>query len=244
VLCLHGFTGTPYEVQPLARVLADAGHRVSAPLLPGHGQDVSTLARTTWHDWAAAADAEVTTLRVNSQRPVAIVGASMGGLLAIHIARRRPADVAALVLLAPPLRFNPIAAHGLAILTRVARLAGATDRVVVPKAFGADVRDVSVRAGIPTLHRYPLRALSTLADLMASATEDLAYVKAPVLLVQGRHDRTVPRGAVDEVAARLGSCVCDRISLEHSGHLVALDYDREALGRAVVTFLSTKARAS
>ena len=243
VVCLHGFTGTPYEVQPLADVLAGAGHSLLSPLLPGHGLDVSALARSSWHDWAAAADEAVSALVMQTGSPVAIVGASMGGLLAIHLARRRPADVAALVLLSPPLRFKPITVHGLSLLSRIARLAGMADHVVVPKAFGADVRDASVREQIPTLQGYPLRGLSSLAELMTSAAADLAHVRTPALLVHGQHDRTVPRKTVDEIAARLGSSLCERLCLERSGHLVALDYDRAELGRAVLRFLSRMAHA-
>jgi carboxylesterase len=243
VVCLHGFTGTPYEMQPLARVLESAGHPLSAPLLPGHGKSVSDLARSTWRDWAAAAGNAVSALAAESGSPVAIVGASMGSLLAIHLARRRPAEISALVLLAPPLRFKPIEARGLAVLERLARFAGVADRVLVPKAFGADVRDPRARAQVPTLHMYPLQALLTLAELMTAAAADLEHLQTPVLLVHGRHDRTVPRAAVDEIAARLGPSVCERICLERSGHLVALDYDQAALADAVLAFLSSKARA-
>ena len=37
VLCIHGLTGTPYEVRPLAEALADRGLRARGPLLAGHG---------------------------------------------------------------------------------------------------------------------------------------------------------------------------------------------------------------
>jgi carboxylesterase len=244
VLCLHGFTGTPFELQPLALALASAGHSVSTPLLPGHGRGVSDLARATWQDWTAATHEAVEALTGQTGKPVAIVGASMGALLAIHVARRRPQDVAALVLLAPPLRFKPIAARGLALISRIANLAGVADRFVVPKAFGADIRDSSIRATVPTLRQYPLKGLATLADLMTSVAADLEHVRTPVMLVHGRHDRTVARTIVDEVASRLTSTVCERVCLERSGHLVALDYDRQALGRAVVAFINKQERAT
>ncbi|MEO1622823.1 MAG: hypothetical protein AAFU53_17535 [Cyanobacteria bacterium J06632_3] len=37
VVCVHGFTGVPYEVMPVARACAEAGMGAIAPLLPGHG---------------------------------------------------------------------------------------------------------------------------------------------------------------------------------------------------------------
>src|SRR5512143_863129 len=50
-LLIHGFTGTPYEVRPLAEHLAGRGLEVATPVLPGHGQDAAALNRTTWRDW-------------------------------------------------------------------------------------------------------------------------------------------------------------------------------------------------
>src|SRR5580704_15003176 len=37
VLVLHGFTGSPFSMRPLADKLAEAGYAVELPRLPGHG---------------------------------------------------------------------------------------------------------------------------------------------------------------------------------------------------------------
>src|SRR5688572_7729976 len=54
-LCLHGFTGTPFEVRPLAEALAAQGYTTLAPVLAGHGGTVDDLAGTTHADWLASA---------------------------------------------------------------------------------------------------------------------------------------------------------------------------------------------
>ena len=46
VLCLHGLTGTPFEVRPLAEALGTAGYTVEVPLLAGHGATLRDLAAT------------------------------------------------------------------------------------------------------------------------------------------------------------------------------------------------------
>src|SRR5512140_677964 len=93
-LCLHGFTGTPYDVAPVARALAEAGFAVSAPLLAGHGTDVAALAASTWNDWVESAEAALVRIKAASDgSPVSLVGFSMGGLLALRLARTRPYDV-------------------------------------------------------------------------------------------------------------------------------------------------------
>src|SRR2546428_11994973 len=87
VLCLHGFTGTPFDVEALARALESRGHLVAAPTLPGHGGSVNDLAATTADDWLSGADAALTRLADAGGARVAIAGASIGALLALRLAR-------------------------------------------------------------------------------------------------------------------------------------------------------------
>jgi carboxylesterase len=243
VLCLHGFTGTPFELQPLADAMASAGYVVRSPLLPGHGEDARALAATGWPEWMAGADAALSDLRERTAQPVVIIGGSMGGLLALRLARARPRDVAALVLLAPPLRMRRVEQYGVRVLELIARAAGLGGAATVPKTCGVDVRDPEMRARVPSLREYPLAALANLSALMQSVGEALPGVQAPTLLVHGRLDQTVPLSTSDEIAARLGSAVCERLYLEHSAHLLALDYDRSTLAAAVAAFLDRVAPA-
>src|SRR5687768_898804 len=101
VLCVHGFTGTPYEMRYLGQRLHDRGLTVVGPALPGHTTTVEDLDATTWRDWAAAVDEAFDALRARCRR-VAVVGQSLGGLLSLYLASRRP-EVAAVASLAAPL---------------------------------------------------------------------------------------------------------------------------------------------
>src|SRR5438477_5580237 len=85
VLCLHGFTGTPFEVRPLAEALAARGFTVSAPALAGHCGTLDELACTGWPDWLASAEQALDRLLAEvGGRPVAVAGFSLGGLLALR----------------------------------------------------------------------------------------------------------------------------------------------------------------
>jgi hypothetical protein len=44
-LCLHGLTGTPYEIRPIGEALAAAGVRAIGPLLPGTVERTGARAR-------------------------------------------------------------------------------------------------------------------------------------------------------------------------------------------------------
>ena len=62
-LLVHGFTGTPQNVRPLADYLARRGLAVSAPRMPGHGTTVEDLDATGPQDWLGAAEDALAELR-------------------------------------------------------------------------------------------------------------------------------------------------------------------------------------
>ena len=50
VLVLHGFTGSPHSMRPIAEQLANRGYTVELPLLPGHGTAITDLIPMRWED--------------------------------------------------------------------------------------------------------------------------------------------------------------------------------------------------
>ena len=189
VLCLHGFTGTPYEVAPLARGLANAGFFVSAPMLAGHGESPTILAATRWQDWLGSAEAALERLRAASgERPVALAGFSMGGLLALRLARLHPKGISALGLMSVPLRLRDwqiVVARAWACLPtflRRGRLA------TIHKRGGSDVTDKAVRSENPALHEMPLAGIVELIELAAVVRRDLPFIHQPSLVAHGDRD--------------------------------------------------------
>ena len=94
---LHGMLGNP-EVHPFLKELAETGHRVVAPSLPGfmpspHRDDLRFL-----HDWVAALS-EVVDESGLAGAPM--VAASVGAMLALELAAVRPEAFERLVLLSP-----------------------------------------------------------------------------------------------------------------------------------------------
>jgi carboxylesterase len=243
VLCLHGFTGTPYEVAPLARSLASAGFSVSAPMLAGHGESVALLAATCWQDWLASAEVAFDQLRAASgNRPVALAGFSMGGLLALRLARLHAHSVSALVIMSAPLRLR----DGQVALARAwSHLPAFLRRgplAKIRKRGGSDVTDHEVRAENPALTEMPLAGIVELIELAVMVRRDLTLIRPPALVVHGERDRTIRLQASFELASCIASDVVERLWLPRSGHLVAVDVERTQLCEAVVRFLNLHAR--
>jgi carboxylesterase len=101
VLLLHGFAGTIADLRALGQALNRRGYTVLGTRLAGHGSSVDDLHRTVAEDWVAAARTARHSLAAQVDRLV-IVGESMGGLVALRLARE-DRSVVGLVLLAPAL---------------------------------------------------------------------------------------------------------------------------------------------
>jgi carboxylesterase len=242
VLCLHGLTGTPFEVRPLGEALAGTGYTVEAPLLAGHGKDVAALAATSSADWLRSAEQAFQALARRTGRRVALVGFSMGGLLALQLARAHADQVAALVVMSAPLRLRSFQVRGIRLLCRVPVALRVGPLGTIPKLSGSDVSDPEMRRQNPGLPAFPLGSLESLLALMADTRALLPSVTAPTLVVHGRQDHTVPLEDSFELTGSLGSPVVERLWLERSFHLVALDVERGKLSDAVTRFLVQHAR--
>jgi carboxylesterase len=226
VLLIHGFTGTPFEVRPLGEALAGRGLRAVGPLLAGHGADAAALNRTTWRDWLGAV-AEVR----DAIRPVALVGLSLGGLLALELARAQP-DLAALCLLATPLWLSPARVF-------VAR-AAARFVASVPKIGGSDIRDRAVKAVFPSLNAFPLAALGSLLELMPLVRSHVPEITAPALILHGRRDHVAPFACAEELHARIGSRDKRFVPLSRSFHILPVDVERDHVAREVGGFIAER----
>lgn len=189
VLVLHGFTSHPIlTMGPLPQTLREAGLNVAQPTLPGHGTRPEDLRGVRWQDWLQTAREAYLAL----PEPRAVVGLSMGGLLAGWLAAEH--KTAALVALAP----------ALGLKNRMAYLAPLL-HFLKPWAFSTDpAEEARRRAKSPNYPNFPTSALAQLVALQQSVPELLPRVWAPALVLEATHDDTVPEAAVRRYYALIG----------------------------------------
>ncbi|MDX2161580.1 MAG: alpha/beta fold hydrolase [bacterium] len=221
---VHGFPGTPAEMRPLADVFHADGWTVSAPLLPGFGHDLETLAHRTWQEWAAAVDSAVEALRPD-HRVVMGVGLSMGGALMLHTAARGKIDAVAgvnpfwkldnaLWNLLPAIKialpnFKPFS------LMPINFDDPETRRGMAAFMPDADLDDPAVQQAVKQFS-IPTHMLDQIRAIGALAGRQGHTIRVPALIVQGAQDQLVRPALTRELAGRIASAQYREITGEHN----------------------------
>jgi carboxylesterase len=210
-LLIHGFPGTPAEVRGIGKALAENGWHARAPLLPGFGTDIVNLAEKRRKDWLEAVGAEWGALLADHD-PCVLIGFSMGGALALHLAQRHPPD--RLVLVAPFWRLPGVLPRLVPVLKRV---------LPEMRPFkNADFDTPEVQAGFqrllpdvdlddPEVRRYlqeeitlPLSVIDEVFRLGAEAHRLAKSISARSLVIQGLDDQMVRPKLTRKLVERLG----------------------------------------
>ena len=246
VVLVHGWTGAAANWVELAPLLAQR-HRVLVPDLPGHGGS-SPLPAAPNLD--AYADRVSMVAEREGMLPAVVVGHSLGGLVALRLAVRRPNEVRALVL---------AASAGIESLTRRSAF---WLTVVAWTRPGRAVSPLRALLGRRPLARGPVFTRYQVADprsltatgidgLLRSARlhtdvrspawalmrddprRELESVRCPTLVLWGARDLQVPIADAFEYARRLRAPLR---TLADTGHLLIAERP-QACAAAIESFL-------
>ena len=224
-LVLHGFTGSPVSMRPLAAALAEAGLAVEMPRLPGHGTAVEDLAETGWDDWLTEAERALAALQARTPSgKVVVAGLSMGGALTLALAQGHP-ELAGIVLINAPVAAPAELAAGIE-----AMLAGGVETI---DSIGGDIADPD--ADEVSYDATPLRPLLTMLVAGETLRDRLSEINQPTLVITSRGDHVVAPTDSDVLAEQISGPV-ERLWLDRSFHVATLDYDRVELEQRTVEF--------
>lgn len=224
VLVLHGFTGSPRSMRPLADAFAAAGMAVELPLLPGHGTTPAELAETGYPDWFAAAEAALSALKARCEA-VVVAGLSMGGTLTLDLALAHP-ELSGVVLI------NPMVDPPVPAFATMLRAAVASGTTSIP-SIGSDVAKPGVESS--GYAETPIAPMLTLFAALEAIAPRLSELTLPVLLFSSRVDHVVPPASGDLVAESVSGPL-ERVFLEQSFHVATLDHDAALIETTAVEF--------
>ncbi len=235
VLAIHGLGGGPYELTTVVDALRAEGLNVATPTLPGHEGGGPTMPASRWEDWVKTVEDAFDRLAKETKGPVAVVGFSTGGTLALGLSRVR--KVERLALLAPFLAIR----HTTWLPFKSASAVRMMVKVMpdLPRRE-PPVRDPEMRKWVASQERYrtfSLGATLSALELIERTRPEVPRVEVPALVIQGRKDSVVEPSEAQWLIDRLGSREKRLAWMDRSDHLVALDYDREHVAKDVVRFM-------
>lgn len=249
-LLIHGLGGTPLELKFVAKGLARQGFTVHCPRLAGHCGDESDLVATDWRDWYASVEAGLETLRKRCDTVIA-GGLSMGAVLALHLAAKRPSEVHGLALYAPTLwhdgwampwsvlwlRFGILSAIGHRLLCRFYSFTevepyGIKDPAIRAVVLSAMTSGDTTRAGIL---ETPGRAIFQQCELVDVVKRELKSIAAPAVLIQARDDDMASLKNSEYLQRHLRGPV-STVILDDSYHIVTVDRQRDLVIEASAAF--------
>jgi len=221
VLLIHGFTGSVAETRPMGEYLAGRGLAVRCPLLPGHGTTAEDLTHISWREWTGAVEAELEELKGHCPA-VFVGGLSLGSLLTLWLGMGHP-EIGGLILMAP----------ALAVRDKLLPLTVALRYLLKYNPLGpmadTDLGDPAACDRIWCYDQTPLWGAAEVYLLQRRVRRGLAKVRQPVLIFQGRRDIHVPPEAAEQVYHGVSSTDKTLVWLDHSGHNVLADGERETI---------------
>src|SRR6202049_4772718 len=107
---------------------------------------------------------------------------------------------------------------------------------------GDDI-DLYDPAGVEELHshgRRPMSSIHQFTRLISQVRDELAAIRAPVLLMHGGRDRTIhPDNAVEIERRLVCSADVSRVTFPRSGHGMSVDIDRDQIYAAVLSWFDS-----
>ncbi|HDU7109562.1 TPA: alpha/beta fold hydrolase [Listeria monocytogenes] len=223
-LCIHGFTGSPSEVKPLADYLREhTDWDVLAPTLPGHDH-LRHLKNVTYKDWIVFVDSILSQM-LKEDDEVYIIGFSMGGLLAGWLARHYP-EVKKLVHLSTAvnaMEWPQLVENSKQVLT--------------------EAKEVTLKNS-PMFKRYQKKVTETpwtstlqFKKMVALAKPVFEHIEIPTFIAQGSADQVVPAEKSVNFLMESIPGPKELFILEGSKHVICQDEQADKLFAAVLTFL-------
>jgi carboxylesterase len=234
LLLLHGFGDTPQTLRYLARRLQAEGYTVRAPLLPGHGRGLRDFASASADDYLRSTRDELARLR-ESASWVGMIGLSMGGAIAARLTAES-SDVRVLALLAPYLTPS----RRVTLVARTAFLWSAVRPYLGGRAGDASVHDPVARAASFAYGVFPPHAVRALCATATAGRRALPSITVPTLVVYSREDNRIPFALAETATTGLAGPT-ERRWVTGCGHVITVDYCRDAVATFVVDFLARHA---
>ncbi len=224
IVLVHGYTGTPGELRLLGNYLNSCGYPIIGLRLPGHGTNIQDLEKTTFNDWYEEVLKNISQAR-SAARQVSIVGSSMGAAVVLKAAATAP--VHKVVVMSTPIEtYNKYYQYA-----KYYHFIHPVEKKR-PRKFNVPAHYYE------SYDEFPLLPLSSAFTEIAKMKDYyLPKISCPILIMQSTVEKTVKPESAQIIFDHVRSASKKIIWYHHSGHLLALDNEREDVYKQIAAFL-------
>jgi len=258
VLLIHGLTGSPFELKPLAKKLHKNGFTVKAPCLAGHGTTVNNLINTTWLDWYTTVQQEFRELK-KEHETVSVAGLCMGALLALYLAYKEQHEVSSLAVLSStffydgwslpwyrfllPLSYHPPIKYFYSYAYEEREPYGIKNERM------REQKKKLLKENSVAYSHFPSQSMHELFKLIKTVKKTIHKVTVPTLILHALDDDLASIRNADFVEYNIGSSAVRKVLLKDTYHMLTLDNQKDYVADESVRFFraavpSTTARSA
>jgi len=256
VLLIHGITGTPAEMNYLARAIHKAGYTVLCKTLPHHCASLNELKKVTWQEIFQFCQEDLHRLKTDHPK-VFVAGLSMGALMGIHLAYKFPQEVSGIIALSPTLFYDGWAINkGQLFMPLVWHIPFLRNAINIRENYPYGLKDEFLRENIRKFYSqakindpggksvlfgspfFPLACLYQHSLFMKIARKEFAQVRQPIIILHARQDDMASLRNAEYVFEHIGSADKKLIVLEDCYHMIIIDKERERAAQEVINFLN------
>lgn len=229
ILLLHGYFGSIQEIGRTARALRKAGYSVYAFNLAGHGthsvRDVFNIQSNTW---IQQVDEAVSFLEEEGFDRIAIMGLSLGGILALNAVQTNPQHFAAVGV------FNSPCINGLDPTPIRHYTIQAIRRILSHRKWS----DLAIEAEIERIGHALDEQIKDIDTLIQKVRQQLSEIQLPVYIAKSLQDELINPATQDELARELTRAEVHLDSFENGTHVITTSRAFRDFQEALIDYLN------
>ena len=225
ILMIHGFVGGTYDYDILPTELELINNfDVFTFTLPGHERLIVKDVKHT--DWIKSAEDEIELLINNNYKTIYVIGHSMGGVLAAHLASKYK-QVKKLVLAAPAFRY-------FYFKDGKVNIKGFNETIKnMPSMF----KNMGTEKVLERIAKTPIPTMLEFTKLVNTLENDVNKITCPVLTIHGTEDKVVPEEGTNYVYNNLNTNTNILYNIKDVTHDCFTKKRKEEVNKLIITFL-------
>jgi len=246
VLLIHGLSGSPLEMQFVARTLYKAGFSVRVPRFSKHGFG-ATSKQEKWQDWLDEVSLHFDEMK-QKYKTVSVCGLCIGAVLALKLAAEKKEEVASLALFSTSLYFDGWNIPWYRFLLNIGYFTPFRYFYSYRESEPYGIKNEQLRSWISRemgekstfsslTAKIPMTRLFQAEQLIRQTKRALPEIAIPTLIIHSLEDDTSTIRSANYVEHHIGSKKVRKVFLDDSYHNITMDNQKTIVAEETVRFI-------